>query len=117
MVHNTLVGGQDDETELTGGEHGVGEVLELVELEIETGGDNTALVEATVEVNNNLASAGIVDDGELVDVALGLHQTEDLDKDLGDGVEDNLTITVRYVCLEGREETSIPMEESIFRPL
>ena len=90
MVHDTLVGGEDNATELTGGEDGVGEVLEVLELQVETGGDDTALVEATVQVNDDLASAGIVNDGELVDVALGLHQAEDLDQNLGDGVEDNL---------------------------
>lgn len=90
MVHNTLVGGQDDVAELTGGEDGVSEVLELVEGQVETGGDNTALVEATVQVNDDLATTGIVNDGELVDVALGLHEAEDLDQHLGDGVEDNL---------------------------
>ena len=90
MVHDTLVGGEDNVTELTGGEDGVGEVLEVLELQVKTGGDNTALVEATVQVNDDLASAGIVNDGELVDVALGLHQAEDLDQNLGDGVEDNL---------------------------
>ena len=90
MVHDTLVGGEDNVTELTGGEDGVGEVLEVLELQVETGGDDTALVEATVQVNDDLASAGIVNDGELVDVALGLHQAEDLDQNLGDGVEDNL---------------------------
>ena len=90
MVHDTLVGGEDNVTELTGGEDGVGEVLEVLELQVETGGDDTALVEATVQVNDDLASAGIVNYGELVDVALGLHQAEDLDQNLGDGVEDNL---------------------------
>ena len=37
VVHDTLVGGKDDDTELTGGEDGVGEVLELLDGQIETG--------------------------------------------------------------------------------
>ena len=90
MVHNTLVGGEDHETELTGGENWGGEVFEVLQLQVETGWDNTALVETAVQVNDNLASASIINDGELVDVALGLHQTEDLDQHLGNGVEDNL---------------------------
>ena len=92
MIHNTLVGGKDDVAELTGGEDGVGEVLELVEGQVETGGDNTALVEATVQVNDDLATTGIINDGELGDVTLGLHETEDLNQHLGDGVEDNLKL-------------------------
>ena len=93
MVHNALVGGQDDETELTGGEDAVGEVFEVLELEVETGWDDTALVQTTVQVNNNLAGASIIDDGELVDVALLLHDTENLDEHLRDGVKDNLIKT------------------------
>jgi len=77
--HDAFVGGDDDETELAGGEDGVDEVLELGDLEIEVGGDNTALVEAAVELNNDLASASIVNNGELVDVALLLHETKELD--------------------------------------
>jgi len=37
VVHDTLVGGKDEDTELTGGEHGVGEIFELLEGKIETG--------------------------------------------------------------------------------
>ena len=73
VVHNALVGGQDDETELTGGEDAVGEVFEVLELEVEAGRDDSALVEAAVEVNDNLAVAGIVDDVEVVNVTILLH--------------------------------------------
>ena len=90
VVHDALVGGQDDNTELTGGEDGVGEVLELLEGKIEAGGDDTALVQTTVEVDNDLAGASIVDDLELVDVAVLLHDLEEFDEDLGGGSKDNL---------------------------
>ena len=90
MGHDALVGGQDDVAELTGGEHGGAEVLELVQLQVEAGRDHTALVEAAVQLNNDLASAGIVNHGELVDVAVLLHKTQDLDQHLGNGVQDDL---------------------------
>lgn len=90
VVHNTLVGREDKDTELSGGEHGIGEVLEVLELEVETGGDNSALVQTTVKVDNDLAIAGIVDDLELGDVTVSLHHLEELDEHLGDGAEDNL---------------------------
>lgn len=90
VVHDALVGGEDDNTELTRGEHGVAEVLELVEGKIETGRDDATLVEATVQVNDDLASAGIIDNIEFVDVAVLLHDTEELDEDLGGGAKDNL---------------------------
>ena len=87
---DTLVGGEDDETELSGREDGVAELLEVLELEVESGRDNTALVESTVEVNNDLVATLVIDDGELTDVALLLHSLEELDDDLGDGSEHNL---------------------------
>ena len=37
VVHDALVGCEDENSELTRGEHGVGEVFELAEGEIETG--------------------------------------------------------------------------------
>eukprot|EP00353_Schmidingerella_taraikaensis_P017671 CAMPEP_0185622594 /NCGR_PEP_ID=MMETSP0436-20130131/59315_1 /TAXON_ID=626734 ORGANISM="Favella taraikaensis, Strain Fe Narragansett Bay" /NCGR_SAMPLE_ID=MMETSP0436 /ASSEMBLY_ACC=CAM_ASM_000390 /LENGTH=163 /DNA_ID=CAMNT_0028264377 /DNA_START=143 /DNA_END=634 /DNA_ORIENTATION=- len=91
VVHDALVGGQDDDAELTGGEHGVAEVLELAELQIEAGRDDAALVEAAVQVDDDLAIAGVVDDLKLVNVAVSLHDTEELDEDLGDRSQDNLS--------------------------
>ena len=90
VVHDALVGGEDENTELTGGKDSVHEVLELLEGKIETGRDDTALVEATVKVDNNLAGASIIDDLELVDVAVSLHDLKELDEDLGGGSQDNL---------------------------
>jgi len=90
VVHDTLVGGKDDNTELTRGKDCIAEVLELVEGQIETRRDDTALVEAAVEVDDDLAGAGIIDDLELADVAVSLHHTQELDQDLGDRAEDNL---------------------------
>jgi hypothetical protein len=37
-------------------------------LDVETGGDDTCLVEATVELDNNFVGAMIVDDFEFADV-------------------------------------------------
>ena len=93
VVHDTLVGGEDDVTELSGGEDGGVEVLELGEGEVESGGDDTALVESTVELDNDLSGTGIIDDLELVDVAMALHASEELNEHLGDGAEEDLSFT------------------------
>ena len=90
VVHDALVGSEDEDTELTRGKHGVGEVFEFAEGEIETGRDDTAFVEATVEVDNNLARASVINDLKLVDVAMLLHNLEELDKDLGCGPKNHL---------------------------
>ena len=90
VVHDTLVGGEDNDSELTGGKHGVGEILELSKGKIETRRDDTAFVETAVKVDDDLAIASIVDDLELVDVAVSLHDLEEFDEDLGGGSKDNL---------------------------
>ena len=90
MVEDTLVGGQNNITELSGGKDGVAEVLEVLQLEVESGRDDSALVESSVEVNNDLAGSGIIDDFEVVDVAVLLHASQELDDDLGNGSEENL---------------------------
>ena len=107
VVHDTLVGGEHENTELTGRKDSVGEVLELSEGQIETGRDDTALVEATVEVHNDLAIAGIIDDLEIVDVAVSLHDLEELDEHLRDGAEDNLNSVydVRYHSWRAKQTT------------
>ena len=90
MVHDALVGRQDESAELTGWKDGVAEVLEVLELEIEVGGDHSTLVESSVEVHNDLSATGIVDDLEFTDVSMRLHDSQELDQGLGDWSKDNL---------------------------
>lgn len=90
VVHDADVGGQDDVSELTGWEDGRAEFLEVLDLEVKAGRDDSALVEAAVEVNNDLSSAGIINDGEVVDVSVLLHALEESDEHLGDGSQNNL---------------------------
>jgi hypothetical protein len=95
MVKHTLVGGEDDESELSGWEDLSNEVLELLDWESESWGDNTALVESSVKINNNLSGSSIIDDLEVTDVTLLLHLSEELDDNLRDWSQDNLNINVR----------------------
>ena len=92
VVHDSLVGGQHDVSELSGGEHLVHELLEVLQLEVESGGDDSALVKSSVEVDDDLSSSHVVNDGELADVSLLLHNSQELDDDLGNGSEENLKI-------------------------
>ena len=92
VVDNTLVGGEDDETELSGWENLWDKLLEVLELEVESWGDDTALVQSSVKVNDDLAGSGIVNNLELVDVTMLLHKSEELDDNLGDWSKENLTL-------------------------
>jgi hypothetical protein len=84
VIHDTLVGSQDNVTELSGWEDLVDELLEVLELEVESWGDDTALVKSSVEVNDDLSGSTIIDDLEFVDVTVLLHLSKELDDDLGD---------------------------------
>lgn len=69
MVHDTSRGGQDDVTELTRRKQLNDPLLHLLELDVVAGRDAAGLVEAAVELDDNLAVAVVVDLLELSDVA------------------------------------------------
>jgi hypothetical protein len=117
MVHDTSRGGQDNITELTGRKQVGGPLLKIGKLDVETGGDDTALVDTTNELNNNLAGTVIVNLLELANVAyywysqlpaspqnflamrkknlhtMLLHDRKELDNDLGGRTDKNLTLS------------------------
>lgn len=88
VVHDTGGGGEDDETELTRGKELDDPLLDVTELDVVTGRDDTGLVDlrtmlddarstmrssggtyAAVELDNNLAVAVVIDLLELANVA------------------------------------------------
>lgn len=69
VVHDAGRGGEDDESERTRGEEQVNPRLDLVNLDVEARRDDSGLVEATVELDDNLARAVVVDDLEGTNVA------------------------------------------------
>jgi hypothetical protein len=68
VIHDTGRGGEDDVAELTRREQLDNPLLEITELDVVAGRDNTGLVNATVELDNDLAVAVVVDLFELADV-------------------------------------------------
>jgi hypothetical protein len=68
MVHDTSRGGQDNITELTGGKQVGGPLLQIGKLDVETGRDNTALVDTTKELDNDLAGTVIINFLELANI-------------------------------------------------
>lgn len=89
MVHDTGRGGEDDVSELTRGEELDNPLLEVAELDVVAGGDDTSLVETifrrsvysfpttsrrkgnepSVKLDNNLARAVVINLLELANVA------------------------------------------------
>jgi hypothetical protein len=69
VVHDTSRGGENDEAELTRGQQLDNPLLHVAELDVVAGGDDTGLVDAAVELDDDLAVAVVVDLLELADVA------------------------------------------------
>ena len=69
MVHDTRRGRQDNESEGTGGKHIGHPTLNLVERDTEARRHHTTLVDTAVQLHDNLASAVVIDDVEVADVA------------------------------------------------
>lgn len=68
MIHNAAGGGEDNVTELTRGQKIIDPLLNVLELNVETGADHAALVDATNELHDDLAAAVVIDDFELTNV-------------------------------------------------
>jgi hypothetical protein len=92
VVHDAEGRRQDNEAELTAGQDVADPLLELLAGAIEARADGAALVEATVEVDDDLARAVVIDDFEFTNVAVLLHDLQELNDNLGAGAEENLTL-------------------------
>lgn len=103
VVHDTGRGGQDDVAELTGREQLDNPLLELGEADVVAGGDDTGLVEAAVELDDNLAGAVVIDLLELANVTVALHDLEELDDDLGGRSDHDLTLASLLGIVDGVE--------------
>jgi hypothetical protein len=69
MVHNAGRGGENDVAELTRWEQLDNPLLQVTESDVVAGRDDTGLVETTVELDDNLAVAVVINLLELADVA------------------------------------------------
>ena len=61
VVHDTSRGGEDDVTELTSWQKLDDPLLEICETDVVSWGDDTGLVESTVELDNDLAGSVVID--------------------------------------------------------
>lgn len=93
MVHDTVGGGEHDVTKLAGREQIGDPLLNLVDADVEPRGDDTALVETADEVDDDLARAVIINDLELTDVPVALHDLQELDDDLRRWAQQDLALS------------------------
>lgn len=69
MVEESLVGSDDHVSELSGGEDLGKDLLVVRERHVEVGRDDSALVESSIELNDNFASSLVIDNLEVIDVS------------------------------------------------
>jgi hypothetical protein len=62
VVHDSVRSGQNDVTELTGWEEVHNPLFDFIGLNIEARADDTALVDAPIELNDDLSSSVIIND-------------------------------------------------------
>ena len=90
VIHDTVRGGEHQLTELARGEQVGSQLLDLVQSDVESGRDDTALVQTTEQVDDNLAASVIVDDLEVSNVTVLLHNLQELDNNLRARADENL---------------------------
>lgn len=103
---DALRGGNDDVAELPTGQNGGGPPLESRELDVVARRDHTALVDAADELNDDLLGAMVVDDFELSDVAVLLHELEEADDEEGDRSDEDLLLAAALGIDDGVEAVS-----------
>lgn len=96
VVHDSVGGGQNEETELTRGQQVTNPLFHGVELDIKTGRNDTTLVQTTVKLNNDFTSAMVINDFEFVNVTVFLHDLQELDDDLRGGTNKDLTLSTLF---------------------
>jgi hypothetical protein len=69
MCHNTIGGTQNNLTELPGWQKVDNPLLNFTHGDVKTGGDDTALVQAAIEFDDDLLGAVIIDDFKFSNVA------------------------------------------------
>jgi len=92
VIHDASRCGEHDEAELTGWKKLDDPFLKVRELDVVSWADNTGLVDAAVELDDDLAVAMIVNLLEFADVAVALHDGEELGNDLGRGSDHDLAL-------------------------
>ena len=82
VVHDSQRRCHDNVTELTRRQQVAGPLLDLAKLQVEAGGNDTTLVDAPYEVDNNFSCTMIIYDFKVTNVLVLLHELEELDDDL-----------------------------------
>ena len=90
VVHDTIGGSEDELSKLTRREQIGSELLDLINGDIKSWRNDTALVQTSKKIEDNLAGSMVVDNLKLSNVSVLLHDLEELDNYLRTGTDENL---------------------------
>ena len=101
MGEDALGGGEHEMAELSGGEDVAGPFFEFRENDVVPGRDDSALVDPSNELNDNLLASVIIDDFKLSNIVVFLHDSQELDENLGGGSEEDLLLAFPFSIDDG----------------
>ena len=81
MVHDSIRSRQNQLSELAGRKQIRSQLLNLIKSDVESRRDDTALVEATQQIDHNFTASMVINNLEGSDVTVLLHDLEKLDDD------------------------------------
>jgi hypothetical protein len=93
--------GEHQDSELTGRKELVGPFLNILEGAVEAGRDDSRLVETAQKVDDDLARAVIINNLELTDVTVLLHQAQEGNDDLGSRADHHLALSTALSVGDG----------------
>jgi hypothetical protein len=103
MIHNSISSGKDDVAKLSRWEDLVAPVLNLVDWNVKSWRDDSALVNSSKELDDDFSGSVVIDDFEFSNVSFLLHNFKELDEDLGARSNKDLSLTSSFGIDNGFE--------------
>ena len=107
LVGEDALGGWEDEmSKLPGGEDVAGPLLEFGEDDVVSGWDDSTFVDPSNKFDNDFLASVVIDNLELSDIVVFLHNPQEFNEDLGDGSEEHLFLAFSFSIDDGFEGIS-----------
>merc|ERR1711982_232176 len=103
VIHDTRRRRHHDETELTGWEEIGGPLLDLVDGNVESRGNDAALIQATSKIDDDFAGSVVVDAFEFSDVSVLHHHRQEFNDDFGVGADEDLPLASLLCVVDALE--------------
>jgi hypothetical protein len=98
--HDTVRGGHNDFTELTGWKKVHNPLFDVTNTAIKAWGDNTTLVQTADKVDNDFSTTVIIYEFEVSDVSVLLHGLQKFDDNLGGRTDQNLSLASLFCVVD-----------------